>query len=289
MDSYDDPALEEVIVPMVDTISWHLFNKSFSLEKLYLGSKPPIMIGFSGDSKCTSSKSTGRCCNGIGIDTIYTKVDDGQTWTGIAAMVVPSDPDGNPLTGAALQAAKDNYSQDPNWGNDLWWGLQVEVPSTDVLTIKVNNKAPLTGKSLQDILAQAISLYPDINSYSDVESIEVLLGDFIIKDWYHLRDSCGQFSSLKTFIIRTLSNVPYALSGAPILPPTLEYFEGNLVKKIGSYAFQNCSNLKSLIIPNVFIISGFAFEGCLALKKLYLPNLGKVGQSAFKVAINLIP
>lgn len=45
------------------------------------------------------------------------------------------------------------------------------------------------------------------------------------------------------------------------------------VKKIGSFAFANCSNLKSVIIPNsVTSIATSSFEGCTSLKTLSVPN-----------------
>ena len=56
------------------------------------------------------------------------------------------------------------------------------------------------------------------------------------------------------------------------------------VQKINPYAFQQCNNLQTVVIPDgtISYIGLYAFEGCQKLENLYLPNtLSEVGVSAF--------
>ena len=57
----------------------------------------------------------------------------------------------------------------------------------------------------------------------------------------------------------------------------------NSVTSIGQYAFKNCSNLASLIIPNsVTSIGQYAFKGCSNLTSITIPSsLTSIGTYAF--------
>ena len=60
-------------------------------------------------------------------------------------------------------------------------------------------------------------------------------------------------------------------------------FKGNITS-IGNYAFQNCRNLKNIIIPNsVQRIGEFAFGYCTSLKNIKIPDsVEKIESSAFQ-------
>ena len=62
-----------------------------------------------------------------------------------------------------------------------------------------------------------------------------------------------------------------------------EYIIGDDVKKIGSYAFCDCSSLTSITIPNsVTSIGGYAFYGCSSLTSVTIPNsVTSIGGNAF--------
>ena len=63
-----------------------------------------------------------------------------------------------------------------------------------------------------------------------------------------------------------------------------KYIIGNGVTNIGNYAFENCSNLISVTIPNsVTSIGEYAFENCSSLPSVVIPNsVTSIGISAFE-------
>ena len=61
------------------------------------------------------------------------------------------------------------------------------------------------------------------------------------------------------------------------------------VRRIGKYAFSDCTNLTSIEIPNsVTEIGDFAFYGCTALASIVIPDsVRRIGRDAFKGCIGL--
>ena len=56
-------------------------------------------------------------------------------------------------------------------------------------------------------------------------------------------------------------------------PQVNNYILGNEIKRIGSYAFYQCSNLTTLSVPNsVISIEEYAFSGCSSLPSATIPN-----------------
>ena len=57
----------------------------------------------------------------------------------------------------------------------------------------------------------------------------------------------------------------------------------DIVRRIGKYAFSDCTNLTSIEIPNsVTEIGDFAFTGCTALASIVIPDsVTEIGDSAF--------
>ena len=57
---------------------------------------------------------------------------------------------------------------------------------------------------------------------------------------------------------------------------------GELCTSIGDYAFNNCSGLTSITIPNsVTSISEGAFQGCASLTSITIPGVTSIGSDAF--------
>lgn len=67
----------------------------------------------------------------------------------------------------------------------------------------------------------------------------------------------------------------------------LQYFTG--LTAIGSYAFEYCTSLSSITIPNkVISIGEYAFHGCKGLKSVEIPNsVTSIGDSAFLACTGL--
>ena len=65
--------------------------------------------------------------------------------------------------------------------------------------------------------------------------------------------------------------------------------DGNVVTDIGHDAFENCSSLKSIVIPNsVTSIGWYAFSGCTSLTSIIIPDsVTSIGESAFENCTSL--
>ena len=88
-----------------------------------------------------------------------------------------------------------------------------------------------------------------------------------------------------TYLYLGSSSNSTAYSGDVVIPETVT-FNGltyYTVTSIGSYAFYNCSKLKSVTIPNSVTNIGIgAFSGCSGLTSVTIPNsVTSIGNSAF--------
>ena len=78
---------------------------------------------------------------------------------------------------------------------------------------------------------------------------------------------------------------PYRYIGAITIPSTVTYNgTTHSVTSIGGSAFEGCSGLTSITIPNsVTSIGGSAFEGCSGLTSITIPNsVTSIGYGAFE-------
>lgn len=80
----------------------------------------------------------------------------------------------------------------------------------------------------------------------------------------------------------TITGCDTSISGDVTIPETIE---GYPVTEIGSYAFENCTNLTSVTIPDSVTVIGFcfAFSGCTGLANINLPDsLIEIGYNTFQ-------
>ena len=80
--------------------------------------------------------------------------------------------------------------------------------------------------------------------------------------------------------------IDYSRGGRLVIPAKLG---GKKVTRIGKYAFFDCKNLTSVVIPKgVKEIGGSAFEGCVSLKSVKIPEgVERIDHYAFKGCKNL--
>ena len=75
-------------------------------------------------------------------------------------------------------------------------------------------------------------------------------------------------------------------SGEVVIPKTIGGYE---VKKISDGAFQNCTGITSVVIPDgVMIIGEFVFSGCTSLAEIVIPDsVTSIGGYAFSYCTSL--
>ena len=73
-----------------------------------------------------------------------------------------------------------------------------------------------------------------------------------------------------------------------IISKSITEFQDNVVTGLSRYAFERCSNLTIVDLPNATSVGGYVFRECTNLVSLDLPNATSVGGSAFSKCENLI-
>ena len=71
------------------------------------------------------------------------------------------------------------------------------------------------------------------------------------------------------------------------LPVTKIDDTGGDITSVKAYAFNNCTNLRSVSLPNATSIGQNAFQSCSSLQTVSLPNATSIGQNAFNACSSL--
>lgn len=84
-------------------------------------------------------------------------------------------------------------------------------------------------------------------------------------------------------IPKTVTHIEFGAIRECQLLKTVTFEEGSKIKEIENYAFNNCTSLSNIILPNSIIKIGFAaFGGCKSLTNITIPNsVTTIGSQAF--------
>ena len=112
--------------------------------------------------------------------------------------------------------------------------------------------------------------------------------DYIIEDGIYVTYKLGKLGILnKGKYILYENNEKSWIDYKSIFDKTIETYENSTIKSIPSHAFDGCTKLKNVIIPNVKLIGPFGFAFCYDLENLNLPSVETLDNSSFQTCENL--
>ena len=185
--------------------------------------------------------------------------------------------DGQPLAGT-LSNVQNAYRavDDGDTSDDKWYGWNI-VPE---LTISVNGGNAKTAGSFEMALAACGVSLPDITS------IEITRGYFTTTDWTYLKQQRNNLNKLREFAIAesidAVDNIPGTAQTIPYFSPNIEKVSVAKIYSVGHYAFEGCTNLNSVHLPNAKSINMNAFSKCTSLSYIGLPNVTTIESYAFQ-------
>ena len=239
--------LNRAAIPAI-SIGDRAFAKCTSLSLLMLPSVPPLVV----NNAFVGANATRRFLQFVNFD-------------------------GQPLVGT-LSNAQNAYRavDDGDTSDDKWYGWNI-VPE---LTISVNGGNAKTAGSFEMAIAACGVPLPDITS------IEITRGYFTTTDWTYLKQQRDNLNKLMEFAIAesidAVDNIPSTAQTLPYFGPNIEKVSVAKIYSVGSYAFEGCTNLNSVHLPNAKNINSYAFSKCTSLSYIGLPNVTTIELYAFQ-------
>ncbi|MDE6401285.1 MAG: leucine-rich repeat domain-containing protein, partial [Clostridiales bacterium] len=160
--------------------------------------------------------------------------------------------------------------------------LSINLPQT---TETIGDSAFADCRSLQSIeLPNGVTRIGDraFNGCSAFETLEVPRGASYIG--YDAFGKCmglkklsvpfvGETPAANVFLSYVFGNADYSSGGSMCVPSSLEIVEVTNATAIGYYAFNNCDDIREVILPDGLLTIGrYAFSGCDSLTSLEVPN-----------------
>lgn len=158
-------------------------------------------------------------------------------------------------------------------------------------------KVKITKLSKETVTKQGASLseiFKDLE-LNTIAELNVLEGRFDRGDWILLKSNRGELYKLRKFTIENTvmsaddipDNADYEGIFAPGNLGSIEEIVLHKVKRVGSYAFINCSKLKKAELPDATELALEAFNGTESLEDFEAPKLVSIGKSCFDGCIRL--
>ena len=254
------PVLMEVSLPVATKIGYRAFIYCESLTSVSLPAASEI-----GDEAFWSCSRLTRLQLGATPPSVRSHAFDACPPVRKLELI---DADGTPLTGDALTAARANYREvgDGDTEDNLWYGWAFEDAPTSNLSGTIDGVAFSGAASLEAAMQG--------KDFSKVKEVTITGGRFQVSDWGFLQEQGQHGLAIEKFTITSsvdrVADMLDLRSASPRYLPKAQQVNIAKVKKIGDYAFYNCSGLTSVSLPAATEIGEVAFKNCTGLTRLRL-------------------
>ena len=195
------------------------------------------------------------------------------------------DADGTPLTGDALTNAISRYIavEDGDTEDNLWYGWAFEGFPASNLSGTIDGVAFTNAASLESAMQG--------KTLGNVKELTITGGTFQIPDWAFLQEQGKGELKIEQF---TIENGIERVDGMPDLSyknprylPKAQEVTIAKMRRVGNWAFEDCTSLTSVSLPGATMIGECAFLKCKKLKSVSLPAATEIGENAFNNCTSL--
>lgn len=274
-----------VVVNSVTSIGNWAFEGCASLTSISIGSNV-VSVGAGAFTRCSrltmitvdEQNADFSSVNGVLFDKHQTMLIGYPGGKAASYMV----PDSVTQIGDGAFSSCDNLTSVMLGSNVTHIGNSAFKDCADLTGVYCTGNAPGVGAGVFDGAIQATVYYlSDANGWGDSFAGRPSV------PWPAMDDFTFTINSVDT---NTATLVQYTgHGGAVIIPPFLEYMGGKMVTDIGSSAFESCTGLTSVTIPqSVVSIGSAAFFYCTSLTNVTIPDsVASIGSSVFSGCIGL--